>query len=489
MKKKAPNEYDDDNPWEGDRLERQSVGVYLTELISSIEQPFVIALKSEFGTGKTDFLQRWKRHLNNSDKSKFKAVYFNAWETDYASEPLVALISQIVPEITSKKNDLLDALDAMVMYSFGATLSGVVDFVDPTGAIKKAAQTSREIAQSASKEKLDQKKYGKFKQRFEEFEATEKAIDQFRKALSTALYDSNKSKLIILIDELDRCRPTYAIEVLECIKHLFNISGIIFVIAVDNEQLQNAVSSVYGSKLDGDGYLRKFFDWQLNLPKPSAKQYTRYLIDKFDLSSFFKEDENLSQYVYADFNSKESFIKVFSAFSEICGLSLRKQEQCFTTLDLILRNSSNKFIITSYLGFVLAVYAYKTDRHEFERFCLYTNISKDDSFNYHNTKEHVFSDPKNRAIVEKIFDPKKLSYDIFKDYLFANLRNINQARDELNNERLNYNYLSLEDRIRYDYKCRFLENITNVLRDNPKDSTVAHHLYKKIEKAASLLDD
>ena len=84
---------------------------------------------------------------------------------------------------------------------------------------------------------------------------------------------SNREKtVIIFVDELDRCRPSYAIELLERIKHLFNIGGLVFVLALDREQLGHSIKAVYGNGIDSDGYLRRFVDFEYQLKNPEKKK-------------------------------------------------------------------------------------------------------------------------------------------------------------------------------------------------------------------------
>ena len=54
-------------------------------------------------------------------------------------------------------------------------------------------------------------------------------------------------KLVFLIDELDRCRPTYAVETIEKIKHLFSVPGIIWVLVMNKEQIESSIQKVYGT--------------------------------------------------------------------------------------------------------------------------------------------------------------------------------------------------------------------------------------------------
>lgn len=74
-------------------------------------------------------------------------------------------------------------------------------------------------------------------------------------------------KLVIFIDELDRCRPTFAIETLERIKHYFDDERIIFVVSVNKEQLIHTISKFYGASFDATAYLNKFFDMNIYLPE------------------------------------------------------------------------------------------------------------------------------------------------------------------------------------------------------------------------------
>ena len=104
------------------------------------------------------------------------------------------------------------------------------------------------IVSLSTKDLFDNNKKGKI----EELKETFKTIDK---------------KIIFFIDELDRCRPDYAIETLETIKHFFDESNIVFVLATDDNRLQSSVNSVYGSEIANEDYLHKFIDIKFNLPE------------------------------------------------------------------------------------------------------------------------------------------------------------------------------------------------------------------------------
>ena len=190
----------------------------------------------------------------------------------------------------------------------------------------------------------------------ESVNAFKQYLSEFTSKLTDEMTDNGKKKLIIFVDELDRCRPTYAVEVLECIKHLFNVEGVIFVLAIDEEQLRNAISAVYGVKVDGEEYLRKFIDWQLKLPNPSAYFYAKYLFGDFELVttgrfdgvSFFEERGNNKV-------SEQSLTQTFGLFAQAFELTLREQAQCFTEINLIVRTLPKQIPLDSYLLAALSV--------------------------------------------------------------------------------------------------------------------------------------
>nr|WP_279504657.1 P-loop NTPase fold protein [Aeromonas veronii] len=83
-----------------------------------------------------------------------------------------------------------------------------------------------------------------------------------------------------MIDELDRCRPSYAVEMLETIKHIFDIPKVVFVLATDTEQLQHAIKVIYGDGFDAQNYLGRFFMRRFNLPLVSTKVFIEEYLSK-----------------------------------------------------------------------------------------------------------------------------------------------------------------------------------------------------------------
>ena len=90
-------------------------------------------------------------------------------------------------------------------------------------------------------------------------------------------------KFVIMIDELDRCRPTFAVQTLEIVKHLFNVEGIIYIFSLDIKELSHSVKVVYGNDFDAIGYLGRFFNYISILPHGTIGQVIRYYFEEFDI--------------------------------------------------------------------------------------------------------------------------------------------------------------------------------------------------------------
>lgn len=262
--------------WTNDKLNRKPYADRLTTLIKNTEGPYVIGLTSPWGSGKTFFLKAWHNQLVNEGKF---CIYFNAWEKDASGDPLcnmIAVVQNSVEElkkrlhddhpfkkmlkkcyVTVKLKDIIKATpQALKMIGNSCTMAGDTQ----TGAQLRAAAETVDMVSAISSFFTSQKGF------------KDKLAD-FSKAASQA---SNGFPLFIIVDELDRCRPSYAIDLLESIKHLFNVPHVVFLLAVDSIQLLQHVEHTFGLKAcieDGkivrdprQDYLGKFFDIYYNLP-------------------------------------------------------------------------------------------------------------------------------------------------------------------------------------------------------------------------------
>lgn len=263
-----------------DSLNRKNYGVFLQNILENNEKnrrddsndAYVLAVDSPWGTGKTRFAIMLKNHLEKrfppdsgqrgNVNRTFNAIYYDALSSDYnpdAMEPLMhALVNSNALKVPGAADDLeqLKIACTGILKMLGYGIMRVV--LGEAGALA-ALDTEHLLGEK------DQDPLQSYTKKLELY-------DTFRKALASAIKRSNK-KLVIIIDELDRCKPIFAIQTIEMAKHLFDVQGLIFIFFLDITQLSSAVKCVYGSDMDATGYLCRYFDFISRLPTPDTMRF------------------------------------------------------------------------------------------------------------------------------------------------------------------------------------------------------------------------
>ena len=118
----------------------------------------------------------------------------------------------------------------------------------------------------------------------EELNKQRESFENFKKLLksTSSWLSDNDKRLVVIIDELDRCKPTFAIQTLEIVKHIFDIENLTFIFAIDIHQLSHSVECVYGQGIDSSGYLCRFFDYIAKLPTSDITPYIQNTIANID---------------------------------------------------------------------------------------------------------------------------------------------------------------------------------------------------------------
>lgn len=365
-----------------DQFDRKRIAKNLTNIILGKNEPLVISLDSEWGTGKTTFIHMWKNLLDSDYKEDFKTIYFNAWENDYIKDPLLAIFSELEQQIKEDEPKIIQAFS-----SLKEAVKPYVQMGTSVG-VKVLSQGILEKNDFSLGDKLDSDLI-KISKELGELAISEistaKKLRRELKIEMSKYQSSTGKKIIFFIDELDRCRPTFAIELLEVIKHLFDIDNFIFIVSIDKEQLSHSVATIYGQNMDTVGYLRRFFDLDYKLPKVDLNKYIQ--IKNQSISTIYSNVELL-----------------FFFLGELISLynfSLRDIEKLYYYLDVLLPQISE----------------FKLNSREYTQ--VYTATL---SYLYANLIILKIKDP---IVYKKIMDCNYTVDEIFKDMKVINVSEYN----------------------------------------------------------------
>ncbi len=253
-------------------LNRSDYGQFIANYITEEHEGFVLNLNGAWGTGKTQFLKRLYTYLNNQGHP---TVYIDAWESDFTKEPLTVVSSELLSQ--------LEKYSAVTGSDFDNVKSLLGKFIKGT-AIAASGYVSKKLLDDGSAgieaakalfEKTDADYISSIQKGYIEQIDAIKEIRGKLSLLGEVLRGNQTHNLpiVVLIDELDRCRPNYAIEMLEVIKHFFDTKNFVFVVATDTEQLCCSIKAVYGDEFDSEKYLKRFFNRKAQLPAPDIKHY------------------------------------------------------------------------------------------------------------------------------------------------------------------------------------------------------------------------
>ena len=320
-----------------DKLDRRKYAEFLKSMLENCDKyrredsdgAYVIAIDSPWGTGKTRFAKMLRNYLEDRTKemkdeslpgknAAFSAIYYNSWETDFSDDALLPLIYSITKSSEFKAERFKNKSKAVLG-----------KFLDAAAAITKA--TAYTILHNFAGEKVvelieagEEALTKKVSNPLEKYEERLNLLNGFRLSLENVIKQTKQKKLVIVVDELDRCRPTFAIQTLELAKHLFAIPNLVFIFALDIEQLSCSVKTVYGSSMDAAGYLCRFFDYIGKMPNPNQRIFVKMCLEQHRASTSLIENWN------------QKIPDYFTALSMSFSLSLRDISTIIKTYQLAL---------------------------------------------------------------------------------------------------------------------------------------------------------
>lgn len=254
-----------------DSINRNKDIVYFYNILQAQEFASAIAIDGRWGSGKTFFVRQTKMVINALNPSSVMdkevkkkvpavlpfpnngqdsdncsiAVYYDAWENDNDTEPILSLIYEITKQLSVdfslSDKSIVKTAGAIIESISGHNINGIKDALssdDP---------------------------FTKFKE--------QKDIEGEIKNFLTESLAERGNRLVIFIDELDRCKPTFTVHLLEQIKHYIFDDRITFVFSINLEQLQHTIKHYYGTNFDSCRYLDRFFDLRITLPPADMDKF------------------------------------------------------------------------------------------------------------------------------------------------------------------------------------------------------------------------
>lgn len=291
-----------------DKLGRLKYAEFLKTIILNSDQykrdllidSYTIAVDSPWGTGKSYFFNMFmnycrgyerQEHSPEGELESIKIVYYNAWENDFWDNPFEPIMNIILEEgLLAEQMEMENDEDAV--NSFVSVVKKVGYGFAKTQVKKYIGEEAADIVDGGVK---SLKKHLFVENNlFKEFRDFRDSIGKLKNMLSKYISYSDK-KLVLIVDELDRCKPLFAIQTLEIIKHLFDVKNMVFVFAVDITQLSCSIRTVYGQEMDSTGYLCRFFDYISKIPETDSCDIISARLKDIKWNNQHRDDEFINK--------------------------------------------------------------------------------------------------------------------------------------------------------------------------------------------------
>ncbi|HHX2517164.1 TPA: KAP family P-loop NTPase fold protein [Neisseria subflava] len=379
-----------------DEFNRKPIAENIIRLLTSDIDLSPMVIDGGWGTGKTEFCQKLIR-LIEQQQLNYQPVYIDAFRSDHSGEPLLALLAEIIKACTPEDTDgqpsekrknitrnfskvakfgIKTALNAGFRYLFKQGMDELVDEFRQDGSneqeVKNAAETVTNVAAKITDYTIDETVEALLKEQIEA-EKNLETLKDYLKGLA-----ANKP-IILFIDELDRCRPDYAVDMLEVIKHVFDVENVKVVLVTNTKQLRAAINHRYGAEVDAQKYLDKFLKYSFALPDKVVDRYEegRALVTVEYFKKLIQGSRMHGE--LRDLIEKREVLNFISDMVERSNLSLRETERLVRFLEIYhslsggLGNFSWQYLLLRITGVFI--------------FCFYPNLIDNINKNRTNARE------------------------------------------------------------------------------------------------------
>lgn len=337
-----------------DLLDRSETKRLINIIINQSTGGLVLGLDAEWGIGKTTFVKMLESDLK--DKEPF--IYFDAYKSDFHNDAITAIAGEIYEKAETLKvpgdgvmQDMVQAVGKLSSLSLSGSINALLRITSVLLARQLGTENFDAIANDVAgdlfqdlKKEKETSLTGKNKhiKNYKEEKDALKSVYTALERLSVDIIntfnqpiedDQKKAKnLVFVIDELDRCRPEYALSILESIKHLFLVPNIIFILVTNKQQLAASIQGIHGPNFNAEQYLEKFIHVNIDLPPPSNLPMNSDIAKYIDIVSNDLE-----------INLSNSEIKILAHLTEYLPIPPRQISKVIVMIT-ILKELNNQYL-------------------------------------------------------------------------------------------------------------------------------------------------
>lgn len=259
-----------------------------------------ILLNGSWGSGKTDFVNSFKENINPNNYNIMNI--YNAFEYDFYENAFIPFFSFIKEELK-----IYIDIDKLLSITTNHIAKNIISILFKATNSFLKSKTGIDFSEIKNEIESIGNEYIENNSDYNNYIELKKIKENIKKEIKKI---ASKKPIILIIDELDRCKPSFAIETLEIIKYFFDIENLIIILSLDRKQLEESAKSIYGYGINSDIYFSKFFDYQFNLNKLN-------FIDTIDFSTIENAPDIVGSiehiFNFLNISTRDSY-KIFNEF-------------------------------------------------------------------------------------------------------------------------------------------------------------------------------